>query len=167
MAKLGMFRRRPVQRFYTGPCCLAAKPAKSIAMAIVTKPARSPPPHLRRYTAGVFADLARRTRYVDPALIEAWPALVGAEIAGLCRPGRLSGGRTGRTLELIAPNGAAAARVQFEAEAIRRRLNDYLGPGAIGHISLRQSASGQPGEVRLAGALARFRASILEKSRDS
>lgn len=136
-------------------------------MTFVTRPARAAPPHLRRYAAGVFADLARRTRFVDPNLIEAWPALVGAEIAGLCRPGRLSGGRAGKTLELIAPNGAAAARVQFEAEAIRRRLNDHLGPGVIGHISVRQSANPAVSDGHLEGALARFKASVRQKSGES
>lgn len=135
-------------------------------LTVVTKPARSAAPHFRRYAAGVFADLARKTKFVDPKLIESWPALVGPEIAALCRPGRLSAGRAGRTLELIAPNGAAAARVQFEVDAIRRRLNHHLGPGAVGHISVRQSASPAPADARLDGALARFRASIRQKSGD-
>ena len=136
-------------------------------MTIVTKPARSGPPHMRRHVARIVADLARRTKYVDPSLVEAWPALVGPEIAALCRPGRLAGGRLGRTLEVIAPNGAAAARVQFEAEAIRSRLNEHLGPGAVGRVAVRQGSGVQSPHSQLDGALTRCRASIRRKSGDS
>ena len=128
----------------------------------VTRPARKAPPQLNRFAARVFADLAQKTKFVDPNLAANWAAIVGPEIASLCRPGMLSGGRAGRTIELIAPNGAAAARVQFEAEAIRRRLNGHLGPGVVGHVSVRQSAA-CTSDPKLDGALARFRASIRQK----
>jgi hypothetical protein len=134
-------------------------------MTIVTKPARQPPPRVHRYAAKVFADLAQKTKFVDPGLAASWSAIVGGEFASLCRPGRLSGGRAGRTLELIARNGPAAARIQFEAEAIRGLVNTHLGPGTVGHISVRQSAA-RPSDVRLVGALARFKASIREKKGD-
>lgn len=132
---------------------------------VITKPPRSAAPHLRKFTAEVFANLARKTKYVDPGLASVWPAIVGPEIARLCRPGKLSGGRSSRTLELIASNGSAAARVQFEAAAIRRKVNDHLGPDVVGHISVRQSAL-READPRLQGALARFRAAIAERKRD-
>lgn len=133
---------------------------------VVTRPARQGPPHLRRYAAGIVAGLARKTKFVDPALGVDWPAIVGAEIAALCRPGKLSGGRFGRTLEVIAPNGAAAARVKFEAASIRRKVNDVLGPGVVGHISVRQSAAIAEADPRLEAVLSRFRASVRRRKDD-
>lgn len=133
---------------------------------VVTKPVRSAPPGVGRIAARIFSDLARQTRYVDPNLAADWPRIVGPKIAGLCRPGRLTGGRLGRTLEVFAPNGAAAARVQFEAEAIRRRVNEFLGPGAVGRIAVRQAAArlGEGGEgAGLESALGRFRAAVSAK----
>ncbi|MBB5518957.1 DUF721 domain-containing protein [Amphiplicatus metriothermophilus] len=134
-----------------------------------TRPPRPAPPAIGRYAAKVFADLARETRYADPALAERWPTLAGPALADLCRPGKLTGARGG-TLEVFVPHGAAAARVQFEAEALRRRLNDYLGPDRVGRILVRQAgapasrakpqAASRSGEASpLDGALARFRAS--------
>lgn len=126
-----------------------------------TRPARPAPPAIGRYSAKIFADLAGRTRFVDPALAANWTALVGGEIAALCRPGRLTGGRVGATLELHAPSAAAAARAQFEAESIRRRLNDYLGPGRVGRITvLHLQGRASTGGSGLDGALSRFRASL-------
>ncbi|MGE0408438.1 MAG: DciA family protein [Amphiplicatus sp.] len=139
---------------------------------IRTKPARRAAPPASRFTAAVFADLARRSRYVDPALGPSWGKIVGAEIAALCRPGRITGGKSERVLEIVAPNGAAAARAQFEAEAIRQKVNAYLGPGAIGRIAVRQAGGaplpaatgkGRPGDGSLGAALGRFRASITRR----
>jgi hypothetical protein len=132
-----------------------------------TKPARKAPPPIRRFASAVFIDLARRTKFVDPSLAGAWATIIGAEMAALCRPGRLTGGRTGRTLEVIAPTGAAAARIQIESEAIRRAVNEFLGPGVVGRLLIRQ-AGGRPagptdGADPLGSALGRFRASIGAK----
>lgn len=130
---------------------------------VTTRPARKAPPPLGRYAAAVLADLARRTRFVDPAIASRWPDLVGPEIAALSRPGRLTGAGPGRTLEIIVPDGAAAARVAFEAEAIRRRLNEALGPGAIGRVAVRQRAEAAAADPRLETALSRFRAAVARR----
>lgn len=134
---------------------------------IVSKAVRPAPPAIGRYAARIFSDLARQTRYIDPNLAADWQRLVGPEMASLCRPGRLSGGRLGRTLEVFAANGAAAARVQFEAETIRRKVNEYLGPGAVGRLAVRQAgrAGGDGGESQLETTLGRFRASLKAKNR--
>ncbi len=132
---------------------------------VKTRPAREPPPAIGRYSSKIFADLAGRTNYVDPALAARWADLVGPEIAALCRPGRLTGGRIGATLEVFARNGATASRAQFEAETIRRRLNDYLGPGRVGRITVLQRAANPAAEPSgpLGAALSRFRASVSQK----
>ncbi|MFZ5616058.1 MAG: DciA family protein [Pseudomonadota bacterium] len=119
-----------------------------------TRAARSAAPALSRFSAQVLADLARKTRFVDPDLAANWPVLAGPEIARLCRPGRLTGGREGRTLEVVVPHGAAAASVEFASETLRRRLNDYFGPNAIARIAVIQGPAPPkaPG-----GGLSRFR----------
>ena len=132
-----------------------------------TRPARPAPPGVGRAAARVFSDLARATRYVDPALADNWPTLVGRELADLCMPGRLSGGRLARTLEIWCSSGAAAARIQFEAETIRRKLNEFMGPGAVGRILVRQRASAAKADPddRLGAALGRFRSSVSDEDR--
>lgn len=101
-----------------------------------TRAPRRAAPALSRFTGGILADLARKTRYVDPDLIANWTALAGPELSKLCRPARLTGGREGRTLEVIVPHGAAATSVEFAAETLRRRLNEHFGPNAIARIAI-------------------------------
>ncbi len=137
-----------------------ARPRLPHRPPVDTRPARRAPPAIRRYSSAVVAELAQKTRYVNPALAAEWSAIVGSELAGLCRPGRLSGGRIGRSLELICPSGAAAARVAFETEGVRRKVNMFLGPGAVGKISVRQSGVKDEGGARLSSVLARFRSAV-------
>ena len=140
-----------------------------------TRPARSAPPAFARACAGVFKDLAQRTKFMDPALAERWPQLAGEKLARLCRPGRLTGRGIGRTLELYVPNGAAAALVEMERDGLISRLNAYMGPGAVGRIALIQtgrdpapkaqrpegaSEGAPPADGELGQALASFRAAI-------
>lgn len=138
-----------------------------------TRPARSAAPAIARAGASVFADLAKRTKFMDPALAERWPALAGEKIAALARPGRITGRGTGRTLEVSVANGSAAAAVQMEADGLIARLNAYLGPGSIERIAVIQT--GQTGRDRapagdaapetgeLGAALASFRAAISRR----
>jgi hypothetical protein len=122
-----------------------------------TKAVRPAAPGFAKVSAGVLEGLARQTRFVDPDLIARWPALAGPEIARLCRPGRLTGGREGRTLEVIVPHGAAAASVEFASETLKRRLNDYFGPNAIARIAVIQGPAPKGGPARPGGGLSRFR----------
>lgn len=98
----------------------------------------------------MFARLARATRYAEPGLSENWPSIAGTEIAALCRPGRVLGNGPGRTLEVVTPNGAAATAVQMQADTLLEAVNRFLGPGAVGRLSIRQSAASGPGEKRAA-----------------
>lgn len=120
-----------------------------------TRGPRPAAPGLGRFTGGVLEGLARHTRFVDPELIARWTALAGPEISKLCRPGRLTGGRKGRTLEVIVPHGAAAASVEFASETLRRRLNDYFGPDAIVRIAVVQGPA--PKHPGTPPGLSRFR----------
>lgn len=131
---------------------------RDLGPAPATRRARQSAPSLARFSAGVVEDLARKTRYVDPGLIARWPELAGPELSRLCRPGRMTGGREGRTLEVVVPHGAAAVSVEFASETLRRRLNVYFGPDAIARIAIVQSAGpSAPGPNCPGGGLSRFR----------
>ncbi len=121
-----------------------------------TRGQRPSAPALGRFSTGVLEGLAQKTRFVDPELIARWTALAGPELSKICRPGRLTGSREGRTLEVIVPHGAAAASVEFAAETLKRRLNDYFGPNAVLRILVIQGP-GPKGEGRPGGGLYRFR----------
>ena len=143
-----------------------------------TRPARSSAPAIARASAGVFRDLAQRTKFMDPALAERWPQLAGEKLAALCRPGRLTGRGLGRTLELYVPHGAAAAAAEMERDGLIARLNAYLGPGSVSRIAIIQTgkapkaptrpAAGKAetagGDVELGAALASFRAAIHRRN---
>lgn len=122
-----------------------------------TRPARPAPPAISGPVRAVFAGLARRTRFVDPDLGANWASIVGEDAAALCRPGRMTGGRADRTLEVVAANSAAAAKVRFASEDLRGRVNAFLGPGAVGRIAVRLNGSEAEPAGAGAPALARFR----------
>lgn len=103
-----------------------------------TRGLRLAAPPLARAATALVADLARKTRFVDPDLAARWTEFAGPELSKICRPGRLTGGTHGRTLEVIVPHGAAAASVEFAAETLRRRLNGFFGPDAIAHVTVVQ-----------------------------
>jgi len=122
---------------------------------VETKPAMKAPPRVARAGAHILAHLARKTRFADPALIARWPALVGADMASLCRPGRLSGGARDRTLTLHVSDGAAAASVEFAAGDLLARLEGYFGPGVVGRVKIVQSGGEAAAPART--GLSRFR----------
>lgn len=115
---------------------------------------RAAAPPLARFASTLIADLARQTRFVDPEIAARWTELAGPELSKLCRPGRLTGGPAGRTLEVIVPHGAAAAAVEFAAETLKRRLNSYFGPNAIERVTVLQGLAPAGGS---SARLSRFR----------
>lgn len=147
------------------PRRLVRPPLRDNGPPPATKPVRKPAPPFARLSSGLIEGLALKTRFVDPALIGRWTELAGPELSKLCRPGRMTGGREGRTLEVIVAHGAAAASVEFAAETLRRRLNGYFGPNAIARIAViqgpapRDPGPGKPASVGGAPAsrLGRFR----------
>ena len=136
-----------------------------------TRAARSAPPQVGGAAAAIFSQLAQKTRFMEPKLAADWPRIAGAEVAKLCRPGRINGGRRNASLELYAISSAAATRVQFEEERILRALNDYFGPGAIGRLVIRHRQGVEPpqqkrndAEPSLSSALSRFRQSVSARA---
>ncbi|MEM8937218.1 MAG: DUF721 domain-containing protein [Pseudomonadota bacterium] len=135
---------------------------------VETKRQRRAPPRLGVYGARLMARLARKTRLADPELVERWRTIVGPDIADLGRPGRIAGGHGGRTLEIVARNGAAAAALQMRIDEIILAVNGYLGAGSVERIALRQYSGARAGTSPPAesaqqprrGGLSRFRAAI-------
>ena len=71
-------------------------------------------------------------------LRDQWPDIVGEEIAALCRPEKISGTKSGRTLVLrVLP--AAAPLIQHQSETIRQRVSVAAG-GDILRLKLVQGA---------------------------
>lgn len=139
-----------------------------------SKPVRRAPPKAARAGAQVFAALARKTKFAEPTLAENWPSIAGAEIAALCRPGRITGGRTGRTLEVRTPSGAAATALAMHLDDLQTRVNRFLGTGSIARISILQTAgvAKPPSKSNddaspLGQALASFRAAVSQKNEPS
>lgn len=67
-----------------------------------------------------------------------WPELIGERLSTLCRPEKLSGPKTGRTLTLkVLP--AAAALIQHESETIRQRIS-VAASGNITKLKIIQGA---------------------------
>ncbi|MEZ5893059.1 MAG: DciA family protein [Parvularculaceae bacterium] len=132
-----------------------------------TKPPRSAAPPVSRAASGVFAELARQTKFIDPALAEQWPSLAGERAAALCRPGKITGRPPGRTLEVHAASSAAAAEIALLADGLIARLNGYFGPGFITRLSVRQSAP-PPAPAGagdgLGAALSSFRAAVRRRT---
>ncbi len=142
-----------------------------------TKAVRRGPPKIARAGALVLAGLARKTKFVDPALSDNWPSIAGRDIAALCRPGRITGrqggaGKGGRTLEVIAPNGAAATQLQMLVDDLKSRVNRFLGPNSVTHVAIKQANSGaapappaqETVNTPLSAALSSFRDAVKRKN---
>jgi hypothetical protein len=76
--------------------------------------------------------------FSSAGLIERWDSIVGGDLAGLCRPEKLSfpvGKRDGGTLRIRA-DGGAALELQHLAPQIVERINVFLGYRAVAHLKL-------------------------------
>ena len=148
-----------------------------------TRAARRAPPKAARASATILARLSRQTKFVDPALADHWPSIAGRTIAALCRPGRITGIRRGggnsggRTLEVVAFSGAAATQLQMLSDDLKARVNQYMGPGTIAEISIKQApgsrirpakptplSSPRQDDTPLSAALSSFRAAVSRKN---
>ncbi|MBI1393499.1 MAG: DUF721 domain-containing protein [Alphaproteobacteria bacterium] len=144
---------------------LAARPLETSGRSVKSRGVRQAAPAAGGFANMIIARLAQKTRFVDPGLLARWPTLVGKDVAGVCRPGRLLGSGVGRTMEIHVADGAAAALAQFRHDDIVDRLNAYFGQGVVARLSVRQvggsapgtSPTGTPPQASAPRGLSRFR----------
>jgi hypothetical protein len=74
-----------------------------------------------------------RAGFSDPTLILRWPEIVGADIARIARPIKLSEGPYGAVLTLRAEPGAAVF-LQHETRALCGKINAFLGRNAVARL---------------------------------
>lgn len=82
-----------------------------------------------------------RRGFAQARLQSLWPDIVGADLAALCAPLKLTPtrGPAGGLLKL-AVSGAHAPQIQMMVPTICDRINAALGPGTVGRIQLAQAA---------------------------
>jgi len=75
-------------------------------------------------------------------LLTHWPEIAGRDLAGLCRPVKVSYGQggLGATLSVLA-SGAAAPLVQMQLPALKERVNACYGYAAIARIRVTQTSA--------------------------
>ena len=75
-------------------------------------------------------------------LLTHWPEIAGRDLAGLCRPVKVSYGQggLGATLSVLA-SGAAAPLVQMQLPMLKERVNACYGYAAIARIKVTQTSA--------------------------
>lgn len=75
-------------------------------------------------------------------LLTHWPEIAGRDLAGLCRPVKVSYGKggLGATLSVLA-TGAAAPLVQMQLPMLKERVNACYGYAAIARIQVTQTSA--------------------------
>ncbi len=101
------------------------------------RPAIRPAPRAGLAAGKVLRPMARRFGPSLAELTDRWPEIAGERLALLARPLRLSPGREGAVLTLLA-RGPAAALVQAESARIIERANLYCGAGTVARLNVRQ-----------------------------
>lgn len=118
-----------------------------------------------RDSGAVGATAFARKGFRDPTLVLRWAEIVGAEVARLAVPVKLSEGPSGGTLTLRAEPGASLF-LQHETRELCARINTYLGRQAVSRLRFVQGplarapvpapARLRPGTVTSTDPAARF-----------
>ena len=87
--------------------------------------------------ARVLKPIARRFGPSLAELTERWPEIAGERLAKLARPTRLTQGRDGGVLTLLA-RGPAATLIQAESSRIIERANLYCGAAVVARLKIQQ-----------------------------
>lgn len=135
--------------------------------------ADAPPPRRGRSAAvaqdssSLAATAFARKGFDDPTLVLRWTEIVGAEVARLAVPVKLSSGASGGTLTLKAEPGASLF-LQHETRELCDRINAYLGRPVVAKLrfvqaplALRPPPPGprRPGALRPDDPVRRFKGS--------
>lgn len=91
----------------------------------------------------VLKPIAKRFGPSLAELTERWPEIAGERLARLARPVRLTQGRDGGVLTLLA-RGPAATLVQAESARIIERANVYCGGAAVARLKIQQGPLHDP-----------------------
>lgn len=111
------------------------------------KPVRRGGRGFRRVSASARAPLslaASRYGFAAADLLSRWPEAAGEAFAGVCRPVRVSYGRSrglGATL-LVETEGAHAIEVEMQAPLLIERVNAFYGYRAISRLKVTQTGGG-------------------------
>jgi hypothetical protein len=84
-----------------------------------------------------------RAGFADPVLVLRWPDIVGAEVARIARPIRLTEGASGGTLTVLSEPGAALF-LQHESRTLCERINTYLGGKTVAKLRFVQGSVQKP-----------------------
>ena len=109
-----------------------------------TPPARHNRTEIVGHDATRVASVAfARAGFADSTLVVRWSDIVGAEVARIARPIRLTEGASGGQLTVLSEPGAALF-LQHESRALCERINTYLGRKAVSRLRFVQGNVQQP-----------------------
>lgn len=101
------------------------------------RPAIRPLPRAGAAAGRVLRPIAKRFGPSLAELTERWPEIAGERLARLARPVRLTQGRDGGVLTLLA-RGPAATLIQAESSRIIERANFYCGGRVVARLKIQQ-----------------------------
>lgn len=99
-----------------------------------------------RLLGKVISPALRRRGFAQTEVVERWREIIGADLAAVCTPEKLSFARNqaaGGTLHLRT-SGAAGLRVQHLLPQIIDRVNAFYGYRAVGRVRLLQAPLPEP-----------------------
>lgn len=113
-------------------------------------PARKSPAKPIAALIGKSIDPVIRKRGLAKAdLLAWWPDIVGADYAGVTVPDRIRWAKDGSAAVLfVRCDPAFALPLEYEREAVRQRLNGFLGFSAIGEVRIVQHPMRQPEKAK-------------------
>lgn len=129
--------------------------------AVKTRAVRRAPPRISRGVGKLMASLAQKTGAMDPALLEAWPDIVGPELSKICRPVRLKRVGKAHTLVVSANSGAAAMRIQFTQADLLARTKQFLRLTTLTKLAIEQRPHSRRGRKPGQKPKGRFRTQVL------
>ena len=89
----------------------------------------------------LVSPIAKRQGFAMVNLMQAWPEIIGSELARQCRPQRLTRGPEGRDGTLhLGVSGPLALELQHLTPQLLERINAHYGYRAVARIALHQTA---------------------------
>jgi hypothetical protein len=105
-------------------------------------PRRNRTASVAREAADLGAVLFAKAGFRNPTLVTHWAEIVGAEVARVCQPVKLSEGPSGGVLTLKAEPGASLF-LQHESRVLCEKINAYLGRSLVARLRFVQGSLAQ------------------------